>query len=865
MTGPIGFLETEEQLLAKETLYAPTGVTPDDAGTCDLWLPRHHGLHRITEKRERKFSGEPSLAELSDAGYLTPTTLHYVDNKGPVPRLSDKSHTLTLATNNRTRTFNMRQLRRMRAATVPATLVCSANRSKELSMLQATPGPNFGPAAVATSIWTGVPLRVLLRKIGVTKPSEGAQFVLFRGPKGEAPGKGDGMVETCIPIAMALDPASDVIVAYKQNYKPLLPDQGFPLRVVVPGWVCARMVKWLTTITVSQFESENVFHLFDNKILPNMSRMQALKQGAFLNPEYKYDVANLNSAVWSPKHDELVKVTGDEGQRYTVQGYAHSGGGRRVTRVEVSLDGGSQWELANVTCAAPNRHAKFWCWSIWSFAVPISKLVKSASKSIKCRAWDDSNNTQPSHMSWNCLGLGNNAQFTVKINQISLPDGSSVLHFEHPTEPGFKSGGWMGGLVGEYKPPAEEAVAVPVAAAAEVVEAKKAPKAVVASKVDASGKRFISMAEVELHDKEDDVWIVVAGKVYDATKYLPEHPGGADSITINAGTDTTEEFEAIHSKKAWKQLDPWYIGELATDDTEPSSDVTASDAAQSPPAPAPAVVVTGQPDLLPFPAGPIALNAKKRIPFKLISREDVSWNSRIYTYALQSKTHVWGLPVGKHVMCAAKVDDKLVMRAYTPISKNEELGQFRLLIKTYFPDKERGDSGGAMTMHMESMKIGDELEVKGPIGHIQYKGKGYWMNGKEEVFSSKMIMIAGGTGITPMWQLIQGALQVPDDKTVFYVIYANQSWDDILLRDELEDLAKKYPDRLKMWHTLSRSQPAGWKQGTGRITERMFQEFFPKHDQDCAAFLCGPDGMIYDCGVPWLKNMGYTDNRIGIF
>lgn len=79
-----------------------------------------------------------------------------------------------------------------------------------------------------------------------------------------------------------------------------------------------------------------------------------------------------------------------------------------------------------------------------------------------------------------------------------------------------------------------------------------------------------------------------------------------------------------------------------------------------------------------------------------------------------------------------------------------------------------------MTMHMESMKIGDELEVKGPIGHIQYKGKGYWMNGKEEVFSSKMIMIAGGTGITPMWQLIQGALQVPDDKTVFYVIYANQ-------------------------------------------------------------------------------------------
>ena len=52
------------------------------------------------------------------------------------------------------------------------------------------------------------------------------------------------------------------------------------------------------------------------------------------------------------------------------------------------------------------------------------------------------------------------------------------------------------------------------------------------------------------------------GKVYNVDKYLKDHPGGSDSITINAGTDTTEEFEAIHSKKAWKQLDPWYIGDL---------------------------------------------------------------------------------------------------------------------------------------------------------------------------------------------------------------------------------------------------------------------------------------------------------------
>eukprot|EP00240_Pyramimonas_obovata_P008485 CAMPEP_0118931416 /NCGR_PEP_ID=MMETSP1169-20130426/7764_1 /TAXON_ID=36882 /ORGANISM="Pyramimonas obovata, Strain CCMP722" /LENGTH=86 /DNA_ID=CAMNT_0006873915 /DNA_START=58 /DNA_END=314 /DNA_ORIENTATION=- len=71
------------------------------------------------------------------------------------------------------------------------------------------------------------------------------------------------------------------------------------------------------------------------------------------------------------------------------------------------------------------------------------------------------------------------------------------------------------------------------------------------------------MEEVEKHDTEEDVWIVVSGKVYDVTKYLELHPGGVDSITMNAGQDTTEDFEAIHSKKAWKLLDAYYIGELA--------------------------------------------------------------------------------------------------------------------------------------------------------------------------------------------------------------------------------------------------------------------------------------------------------------
>nr|AAL17669.1 assimilatory nitrate reductase heme domain [synthetic construct] len=74
--------------------------------------------------------------------------------------------------------------------------------------------------------------------------------------------------------------------------------------------------------------------------------------------------------------------------------------------------------------------------------------------------------------------------------------------------------------------------------------------------------KMYSMSEVKKHNTADSAWIVVHGNVYNATRFLKDHPGGSDSILINAGTDCTEEFDAIHSDKAKRLLEDFRIGEL---------------------------------------------------------------------------------------------------------------------------------------------------------------------------------------------------------------------------------------------------------------------------------------------------------------
>ena len=146
-----------------------------------------------------------------------------------------------------------------------------------------------------------------------------------------------------------------------------------------------------------------------------------------------------------------------------------------------------------------------------------------------------------------------------------------------------------------------------------------------------------------------------------------------------------------------------------------------------------------------------------------------------------------------------------MVRPYTPTSSDEDLGHMDLVVKIYpanthpkFPE------GGKMTQYLESLAIGDTIDVRGPSGHLVYKGRGEFHIKEDKKLPTKEVkvksvsMIAGGTGITPMLQLVRAVFRDPEDETRLSLLFANQTEEDILLRKELEEVQAEHPDRCVM-------------------------------------------------------------------
>merc|ERR1719182_23196 len=238
---------------------------------------------------------------------------------------------------------------------------------------------------------------------------------------------------------------------------------------------------------------------------------------------------------------------------------------------------------------------------------------------------------------------------------------------------------------------------------------------------------------------------------------------------------------------------------------------------------------------------PVTLRPGKKMKLKLAERTQLSRTVVLYSFALPSAEHVLGLPVGQHVHISTKM-------AYPRISTNTHKGRVDLVIKTYYKDEHpRFPDGGWLSQYMDAMKIGDELDFKGPTGKIIYEGAGVFNIRGEKKKYEKIGCISGGTGVTPCFQLMQHA-DLYKEPLEISLLYANQTPDDILLKDRLDDLNEK---GMKVAYTVDRvPNDVVWGGYVGFITADMVESTMPPPGSSTIILACGPPIMVDKCVRP---------------
>ncbi|XP_040162077.1 sulfite oxidase, mitochondrial isoform X1 [Anopheles arabiensis] len=404
---------TKEVLTLLESYRIGNLRADDVVSTKDLHDPwsaepkRHPILKPATQK---PFNAEPPASVLVDS-FLTPNEFFYVRNHLPVPEVDIKSYELEMENEKtgRSKTIRFPDLLKYPKHTVTATIMCGGNRRSEMMEVKPIKGLPWGASAVGNAQWTGARLCDVLRDMGVKEGDEEGH-VQFEGLDTDPTSTPYG---ASIPLAKAMDPRGDVILAYEMNGQPLNRDHGFPVRVIVPGVVGSRNVKWLGRIVVSRAESSSHWQQNDYKSFSPSTDWDTV--------DFKSAPAIQNmpvtSAICTPASGETVQVEKDG--YVTVRGYAWSGGGSEIVRVDLTADGGKTWTVATLDESekgtGPGRH---WSWSLWTAKIPVPKGQRGASLEIVSKAVDSNYNTQPESFAniWNLRGVVGNAYSRVKVN-----------------------------------------------------------------------------------------------------------------------------------------------------------------------------------------------------------------------------------------------------------------------------------------------------------------------------------------------------------------------------------------------------------------------------------------------------------------
>lgn len=334
---------------------------------------------RLIVHTDKPMNAEPPVSLLST--FLTPVGLFYVRNHLWVPRLVEKEHKLVIELEDgEEKEYAMSDLREnFKQHKITATLQCSGNRRAHMTEgSRPTNGLQWEAGAIGNAEWTGPRLRDVLADAGfdVNDPPNEVMHAQFVGA--EAYG-------ASIPLSKAIDPRGDVILACQMNGKDIPPDHGFPLRVIAPGHVAARSVKWVNRVIMSEEESTSQWQRRDYKCFgPNDTE----------KPNWDMAPAIQETPVQSAITHIQRKEGNGKAQDVIIEGYAFSGGGRKIIRVDVSTDDGRTWNQAETNVDPVNNGIRDWSWKRWTYTVPEKKI---AGATVVVKAIDDAYNGQPEY------------------------------------------------------------------------------------------------------------------------------------------------------------------------------------------------------------------------------------------------------------------------------------------------------------------------------------------------------------------------------------------------------------------------------------------------------------------------------------
>lgn len=394
-------------------------------------------------------------ASLLGSSWITPTNMWFVRNHHPVPHVDPNSfrldivHASDLLGKHRpsgsasdeqesSPLFSLRLedlKKRFPVHSIVTSIQCGGNRRDEMTKLEKTNGSSWNVSAISTAKWTGIKLRDLLASVGVTEdsidlaplPQDNSGQKEQRGERREERERLAGVrhvhfvsvdgLEASIPIKKALSRYGDVLLAFEMNDEPLSVAHGAPLRVIVPGHVGVRNVKWVTKIRLSGEEAYGTWQrgMAYKGFGPSTKSLEGI------------DVEAIPSLQEQPVQSAITlnpTAAAVAGEPFTVRGYAYSGGGRGIVRVDVSIDGGKSWQTADLLEGKEQPLDRAWAWTLWECSFPIPDEAVGKTLQVICKATDASYNVQPDSVQgiWNLRGINNNAWHRLNIPVVAAEE-----------------------------------------------------------------------------------------------------------------------------------------------------------------------------------------------------------------------------------------------------------------------------------------------------------------------------------------------------------------------------------------------------------------------------------------------------------